>query len=176
MTGNLLFDPIVPVWLLIALAGLSALAVSVALWRGLNGWGFRGLAGLVILAALAGPVLQTENRAPLSDIVLMLVDQSASQRLDDRGERTEAAAAAMAARLGARDNTEVRRVDVADGLNDAGTEMMSALNEALAQEPRGRVAGVVAEWLCWGWGHWQRFVRSSCLLWEVTGQCNIWEG
>ena len=144
MTGNLLFDPIVPFWLLIALAGLSALAVSVALWRGLNGWGFRGLAGLVILAALAGPVLQTENRAPLSDIVLMLVDQSASQRLDDRGERTEAAAAAMAARLGARDNTEVRRVDVADGLNDAGTEMMSALNEALAQEPRGRVAGVVA--------------------------------
>lgn len=144
MTGNLLFDPIVPLWLLISLAGLSAVAVSVALWRGLNGWAFRGLAGLVILAALAGPVLQTENRAPLSDIVLMLVDQSASQQLDDRGPRTEAAASAMAARLGARENTEVRRVNVGDGLNDAGTEMMAALNEALAQEPRGRVAGVVA--------------------------------
>ncbi|MGR3637107.1 MAG: hypothetical protein ACU0BK_14450 [Shimia sp.] len=144
MTGNLLFDPIVPIWLLVALAALSGIAVSVALWRGLTGWAFRALAGLVILAALAGPVLQTENRAPLSDIVLMLVDQSASQRLDDRSERTEATAATMAARLGARDNTEVRRVDVGDGLNDAGTEMMAALNEALAQEPRGRVAGVVA--------------------------------
>lgn len=144
MTGNLLFDPIVPLWLLVSLAVLCAAAVSVALWRGLNGWAFRGLAGLVILAALAGPVLQTENRAALSDIVLMLVDQSASQRLDDRGARTEAAAVAMAARLGARENTEVRRVDVGDGLNDAGTEMMAALNEALAQEPRGRVAGVVA--------------------------------
>ncbi|WP_270725823.1 hypothetical protein [Shimia sp. Alg240-R146] len=144
MTGNLLFDPIVPIWLLVALAALSGIAVSIALWRGLTGWAFRALAGLVILAALAGPVLQTENRAPLSDIVLMLVDQSASQRLDDRSERTEAAATAMAARLGARDNTEVRRVDVGDGLNDAGTEMMAALNEALAQEPRGRVAGVVA--------------------------------
>ncbi|KPA20537.1 hypothetical protein shim_35270 [Shimia sp. SK013] len=144
MTGNLLFDPIVPLWLLVALAALSGIAVSIALWRGLTGWAFRALAGLVILAALAGPLLQTENRAPLSDIVLMLVDQSASQRLDDRTERTEAAATAMAARLGARNNTEVRRVDVGDGLNDAGTEMMAALNEALAQEPRGRVAGVVA--------------------------------
>jgi len=144
MTGNVLFDPIVPIWLLVSLAALCAVAVSFALWRGLNGWAFRGLAGLVILAALAGPVLQTENRAPLSDIVLMLVDQSASQKLDDRAERTEAAALAMAARLAARENTEVRRVDVGDGLNDAGTEMMAALNEALAQEPRGRVAGVVA--------------------------------
>ncbi|TCL00616.1 hypothetical protein BXY66_3263 [Shimia isoporae] len=144
MTGNVLFDPIVPVWLLVTLAVICAGAVSFALWRGLAGWAFRGLAGLVILAALAGPVLQTENRAPLSDIVLMLVDRSASQRLDDRSARTEAAADAMAARLGARENTEVRRVDVGDGVNDAGTEMMSALNEALAQEPRGRVAGVIA--------------------------------
>ncbi|MGR3712658.1 MAG: glutamine amidotransferase [Shimia sp.] len=144
MTGNVLFDPIVPLWILAALTLISAVAVSVALWRGLAGWAFRGLAGLVVLAALAGPVLQTEDRAPLSDIVLMFVDQSASQRLDDRSERTEAAAVTMAARLGARDNTEVRRVDVGDGLNDAGTEMMAALSEALAQEPRGRVAGVVA--------------------------------
>ncbi len=144
MSGQVLFDPIVPLWLLISLALLCALAMSVALWRGLAGWGFRGLAGLVLLAALAGPVLQTESRAPLSDIVLMLVDQSASQRLGDRAERTEAAAEAMAARIGARDNTEVRRINVLDGAGDAGTEMMAALNQALAQEPRGRIAGVVA--------------------------------
>lgn len=143
MTG-VVFDPIVPLWLLAVLAVLSALAISVALWRGLAGWAWRGAAGLVILAALAGPVLQTENRAPLSDIVLMLVDGSASQRLSDRETQTEDAAAALEARLAARDNTEVRRVDVRDADGDGGTEMMAALSEALAQEPRGRIAGIVA--------------------------------
>ncbi len=143
MTG-VVFDPIVPLWLLAVLAVLSALAISVALWRGLAGWAWRGAAGLVILAALAGPVLQTENRAPLSDIVLMLVDGSASQRLSDRETQTEDAAAALEARLAARDNTEVRRIDVGDADGDGGTEMMAALSEALAQEPRGRIAGIVA--------------------------------
>lgn len=143
MTG-MVFDPIVPLWLLAVLAVLSAAAISVALWRGLAGWSWRGAAGLVILAALAGPVLQTENRAPLSDIVLMLVDGSASQRLSDREAQTEDAAAALEARLAARDNTEVRRIDVRDADGDGGTEMMAALSEALAQEPRGRIAGIVA--------------------------------
>ncbi len=143
MTG-VVFDPIVPLWLLAVLAVLSTVAISVALWRGLAGWAWRGAAGLVILAALAGPVLQTENRAPLSDIVLMLVDGSASQRLSDRETQTEEAAAALAGRLAARGNTEVRRIDVGDADGDGGTEMMAALSEALAQEPRGRIAGIVA--------------------------------
>ncbi|SFM03488.1 hypothetical protein [Shimia aestuarii] len=144
MTGQVLFDPLVPLWALIALALLCAVAISVALWRGLSGWAYRGLAELVILAALSGPVLQTENRAPLTDIVLMLVDQSASQRLADRTGRTETAAEALATRLAARDNTEIRRINVPDGAGDAGTEMMAALTEALAQEPGGRIAGVIA--------------------------------
>ena len=143
MTG-VVFDPIVPLWLLAVLALLSALAISVALWRGLAGWAWRGAAGVAILAALAGPVLQTENRAPLSDIVLMLVDGSASQRLSDRAAQTEDAAAVLEARLAARDNTEVRRIEVGDAEGDGGTEMMAVLAEALAQEPRGRIAGIVA--------------------------------
>jgi hypothetical protein len=143
MTG-VVFDPIVPLWLLAVLALLSALAISVALWRGLAGWAWRGAAGVVILAALAGPVLQTENRAPLSDIVLMLVDGSASQQLSNRVAQTEDAAAVLEARLAARENTEVRRIEVGDAEGDGGTEMMAALAEALAQEPRGRIAGIVA--------------------------------
>ncbi|MDA5556774.1 hypothetical protein [Shimia sp. MMG029] len=144
MTGSLMFDPIVPLWLLAALVALCTVAVSFALWRRLNGWGWRGLAAFVVLAALAGPVWQTENRAALSDIVLMLVDQSASQRLADRPSQTDAAAAELQARLEARANTEVRRVPVRDASGDGGTEMMAALSEALAQEPQGRIAGIVA--------------------------------
>ncbi|MBO9478723.1 hypothetical protein J7382_14335 [Shimia sp. R11_0] len=149
MIASVVFDPIVPLWLLIALAALSLLAMSVALWRGLTGWVWRGLAACVVLVALAGPVWQTENRAALNDIVLMLEDRSASQSLSDRGAQTTVAAETLAARLAARPNTELRRIVVRDGTggsvaDDGGTEMMAALSEALAQEPRGRIAGIVA--------------------------------
>lgn len=144
MTGLVLFDPLLPIWAIAALGGLTLLAVAYAWWRGLAGWSLRFLAMAVVVAALTGPVLQRENRAPLTDIVLMLVDQSASQELGDREDLTETAAAALESRLGGRQNTEVRRIDVPDGAGNAGTEMMRALSEALAQEPRGRIAGILA--------------------------------
>lgn len=144
MTGLVLFDPLLPLWVIAALGGLTLVAVAYAWWRGLAGWSLRFLAMAVVLAALSGPVLQRENRAPLTDIVLMLVDQSASQELGDRPDLTEAAAEALQSRLAGRQNTEVRRIDVPDGAGNAGTEMMRALSEALAQEPRGRIAGILA--------------------------------
>ena len=144
MSGQIFFDPLVPLWVLILLAVLCAVGISFALWRGLSGWAFRALAGLVILLALAAPVLQVENRAALSDIVLLLVDQSASQRLSDRESQTEEAAKLLSTRISNRGNTELRRINLTDGIGDAGTEMMQALADGLAQEPRGRIAGVIA--------------------------------
>ena len=144
MSGQIFFDPLVPLWVLIFLAVLCAVGISFALWRGLSGWAFRALAGLVILLALAAPVLQVENRAALSDIVLLLVDQSASQRLSDRESQTEEAAKLLSTRISNRGNTELRRINLTDGIGDAGTEMMQALADGLAQEPRGRIAGVIA--------------------------------
>lgn len=144
MTGQIIFDPLLP-WVGLAILGaVVAAAAILALARGLSGWALRLLAGLVVLAALSGPSWQEEDRAPLSDIVMMLVDGSASQVLGDRAARTADAADALEARLAARANTEVRRIDVPDGEGDSGTLLMSALNEALAQEPRGRISGIVA--------------------------------
>src|SRR6056297_403936 len=143
MTGTLIFDPLLP-WLLIAVLGAAlVIGVGLALWRGLSGWPLRALAGLVILAALSGPVYQVEDRAPLSDIVLMLEDQSASQQLFDRASTTAQAADELAARLSARPNTEVRRIAIPDGADNTGTQAMTALSEALAEEPRGRIAGTI---------------------------------
>ena len=144
MTGTVLFDPLIPLPLLIGLAVLAAFGVLLALWRGLSGWALRGLAAAVVLAALAGPSYQTEDRAPLSDIVLLLEDKSASQRLSDRADQTDAAAEAMAARITARPNTELRRITVPDGSEDAGTRLMTTLADALAEEPRSRIAGILA--------------------------------
>ncbi|MEC3861377.1 hypothetical protein VK792_08775 [Mesobacterium sp. TK19101] len=142
MTSSIVFDPLLPWPLLAVLAVIAALGVLLALWRGLPGWLLRALAAVVLVGALAQPSFQTEDRAPLSDIVLMLVDQSASQTLADRATDTEDAAQALAARIVARPNTELRRVDIGDGEDNTGTLAMAALNAALAEEPRARVAGI----------------------------------
>ncbi|MEE4347481.1 MAG: hypothetical protein V2I53_11860 [Paracoccaceae bacterium] len=144
MTGQIIFDPLLPWAVLAVLGGIVVIAAILALVRGLSGWALRLLAGMVVLAALSGPGWQEEDRAALSDIVLMLVDGSSSQALGDRAARTVAAADALEVELAARANTEVRRIEVPDGEGDTGTQMMTALNEALAQEPRGRIAGIVA--------------------------------
>ncbi|MEQ6203098.1 hypothetical protein ABMC88_08565 [Sulfitobacter sp. HNIBRBA2951] len=144
MTSSIVFDPLVPWPLLVMVAVIAAIGVVLALLRGLRGWPLRGLAGLVVLAALSGPSFQQEDRAPLSDIVLMLEDQSASQRLGDRADQTVTAADRLATQIEARPNTELRRIPVLDGQGDAGTRLMSALSDALAEEPRARVAGVLA--------------------------------
>ncbi|GGM06772.1 membrane protein [Pseudooceanicola nanhaiensis] len=143
MTGTIVFDPLLPLPLLAALAALAVLGILLALWRGLAGWALRGLAALVVLGALAGPVFRQEDRAPLTDIVLLVDDRSASQALADRPAQTDAAVQALESRLAARPNTEVRRVTVPDGADNAGTELMTAVSEALAEEPQARVAGTI---------------------------------
>jgi hypothetical protein len=143
MTGTLIFDPLLSWWLIAGLSGMLMAGIALALWRGLSGWPLRALAGLVILGALAGPVYQQEDREPLTDIVLLVEDESTSQSLGDRTMATEEAAETLAARIEARENTEVRRVTVPDGVDNSGTRMMTALAEAMAEEPNGRIAGAI---------------------------------
>ncbi|WP_425097978.1 DUF7408 domain-containing protein [Tropicibacter sp. S64] len=143
MTGQIVFDPLLPWWIVVIIGALALGGALLALWRGLTGWALRLLAGVVLVAALSQPSWQVEDRAPLADIVLILEDQSASQQLAERAGVTEDAADRLEAQLLARPNTEVRRIPVGDGEGDAGTQLMTALSAALAEEPRGRIAGVL---------------------------------
>ena len=144
MTGTLIFDPLIP-WPVLAVIACMALAgIALALWRGLSGWALRGLAVCVLLGALAGPVYQIEDRQPLTDIVVLIEDQSASQSLAGRPEQMRDATQALIASLASRANTELRKVRVPDGEGDAGTALMAGLAEALAEEPRARIAGIIA--------------------------------
>ena len=135
-------DPLVPWAVLYALAGMMFAGAVLALWRSLSGALLRVLASLALLAVLAQPSWRTEERASLPDIVLMLVDESASQHLANREAMTNEAAMRLEAALRARPNTEIRKVVVADGEDNDGTRLMSALAQALAEEPRGRIAGI----------------------------------
>lgn len=144
MSNEIFFDPLIDPRLIASLAVLMVVICGVALWRGLSGWWLRALGASVILATLMGPVLQREEREALSDVVLLLEDQTSSQQLADRAERSASAADALAARLEARPMTEVRRIKLDDAEGDQGTVLMTALKEALAAEASGRVAGIIA--------------------------------
>jgi hypothetical protein len=143
VSRTVIFDPLVPLPLIWALAALAVVMLAFAIWRGLRGWPLRGLAMLAVGLALVNPSLQEENRKPLSDIILAVVDDSASQRLADRPAQTEAALASLSAAVAALENTELRVIRFADGAKDAGSLAMTALAEAIAAEPRARIAGAV---------------------------------
>lgn len=143
MTGTVIFDPLIPLIAVYGLAGLVALAVTLAIWRRLAGWWLRGLAGIALLAAMANPSLQREDRAPLGDIVMVVVDESASQRIAGRPDQNAQALANITAALDRLPDTEMRLVTLGDAEGDQGTALMTALSQALAEEPQGRIAGIV---------------------------------
>ncbi|MGG7643342.1 hypothetical protein ACQ5SP_00855 [Rhodovulum sp. YNF3179] len=145
MSREIVFDPLLALPVLAVLAALACVVLGFALWRRLAGWWLRGLGALAVLAALANPSLQEEARDPLTDIVLAVVDRTASQGISDRAAQTDAALAELERRIAARANTELRIARVADAPegSERGTLLMTALSEALAEAPRGRIAGAV---------------------------------
>lgn len=143
LTG-LALAPLVPGWLLGLLAALAAAAVGLALWRRARGAWLRVVPLAVLLVALANPRLVSEERQLLPDVAVVVVDQSLSQGIGDRRARADAAVAALTERLGRHPNLEVRLERVVPGHGrDDGTRLFEALDRALADVPRRRLAGVV---------------------------------
>ncbi|WBU57876.1 hypothetical protein [Paracoccus sediminicola] len=128
-------------WVAAAIALLAVTVAAVSRWRGLRGAWWRGATLLLIAAALAGPSLERGTSQPLSDIVLLVDDQSASQNLPGRRAQSDAALAAMEESLATWPDTEIRRITVGD--DEDGTLFGAALSRAIAAEPASRLAGAV---------------------------------
>ncbi|WP_439103237.1 hypothetical protein [Celeribacter marinus] len=143
MIRSIAFDPFVPLAALLVIAGFAAVLMAFAAWRGLRGWRWRTAAAIGVVTALANPALHQEQRDPLTDIVILLVDDSASQSLSDRAAQVAVARAQIEARIARLADTELRVVHVGDGADNRGTLLMSQLAEAMANEPRGRLAGAI---------------------------------
>lgn len=143
MSGSILFSPIIGWPILAVLAALVACFIGFAIWRNLAGWIWRGLAAVVILAALANSSLQREDREALSDIVLLVVDETASQKISDRADQTKTALENMRQQIAARPNTQLRIAKLDDAKNDAGSLLMGTVAEAMADIPQSRLAGVI---------------------------------
>ena len=143
MTESLVFAPLVDLRLIWGLMALAMALLGFALWKGLRGWPFRALAFAVLALGLANPSLQIEDRKPLNDIVLLLVDESASQGLAARPAQSAEAVARISAQVAALGNTDLRVIRFGDGPDNAGTLAMTALAQAIAEEPRARISGAI---------------------------------
>ncbi len=144
MTRSIFLDPLLPWPMIVGLFVIALISVILAGWKGLSGWGLRALTSLVILGSLMGPIYQEEIRTSLTDIVLLIEDASSSQSLSDRSEQMAVAIEDLSRAIASRDTIEIRRVRVADVDDDGGTQLMTALSEALATESPSRIAGIIA--------------------------------
>ena len=135
--------PLVPVWLLAALGIAAAALLLFSAFRRARGVAFRTLALATALAALANPSVVEEERDPLTDVVLILADTSASQNIGERRGRTAAAVEELAAALAAFPDLEVRIVNAGGEGGADGTRLFAALERALADVPPERVAGAI---------------------------------
>ena len=141
---DILFAPAVP-WPVLALAAvLIGLLLGLAIWRGLAGWTARVLAAGLLLLALSGPSVQIEERDALSDILLVVVDDTASQGLPGRAAQAEAALARIEAMVAARPDLDLVVSRLGDAPDDGGTRLETAVEDALGDLPRDRVAGIIA--------------------------------
>ncbi len=137
------FSPGVPPWLLAVLAVLAVAVVGLALLRRARGAWLRAAAFAVLLAWLAGPRLVQEVRDALPDIGLLVVDRTASMGIDGRLGTVEEAARGLQAQAAKLAGLELRTVVVPEGGRD-GTRLFAAVDRALADIPRNRLAGIVA--------------------------------
>jgi len=142
MNSSLQIDPILPMPVLVGACVLVAMLAVLLAMRGRAGTSLRILALCALLAALANPVLRQEERQNLSNIAVVVRDLSASQAIANRSDIRDALHAKTMAALGDIENLEVRTVDAGASQAD-GTAVFAPLEQALADIPSDRLAGVV---------------------------------
>jgi hypothetical protein len=145
MNWTVEFLPFAPMPYIIG-AGVVALLISMILiWRGRRGALLRTLSLALLIGALLNPNLKQEQREPLSNIAVAVLDRSASQRIAGREERTSALRAQLAERFAGIENLEIRWVESSGGVGSAAEEtaLFADLDRALSDIPSERLAGVV---------------------------------
>ncbi len=160
MLNNLsvVWDPLLPAEILAAIAAVCLVVFALGLiapriGRVAPALGWRVTTAAALLAALGNPSIIVEDREPLSDIAVVVVDESLSQTIGSRAEATQQALEEIEAKLADRDDLELRVVRVGPAADPAtfeasnvpptGTRLFSALEDALADVPRDRFAGAM---------------------------------
>jgi len=137
-------SPVFPFWAFVALGAAAVAVVALTAWTRPRAALLRALVAALLLFAIADPSLTREDRRPLKDVVAVVVDHSASNRIGERAEQTQAARAAVAKQLAAMPNVEAHFVDTPrEDADNKGTQLFAALRNALADTPPERVGGAI---------------------------------
>jgi hypothetical protein len=138
-------SPLIPAPLAYLLIAAAAVPLLLALFVRARGALLRGLALIALALALLNPVIRHEDREPLSDVAVLVVDKSLSQAIGNRIERTDDAVKKISDAVSKLRQTEIRTVTVqsAEGKQQEGTRAFEALNSVLADIPPERYAGTI---------------------------------
>jgi hypothetical protein len=119
--------------------------VGLGLFTRARGTPLRALALAGLVLALLNPAIREEDRQPLSDIAVLVVDRSQSQELAGRMGLVDAAESQITEALGQLPHTELRVATVTSDITSGedGTLLVGALKRALADVPPERYAGTV---------------------------------
>lgn len=141
---NIHFDPLLPDSWLLAAGSAGLVLLVLALWRCRKGLGFRLVTFSFFILALLNPSLLEEQREPVSDVAVIVVDQSPSQSMGNRTERTGQALSYLQDELAKRDGLEVRVLKTPEkDILANETLLFTALEKTLADIPPQRRAGVI---------------------------------
>jgi hypothetical protein len=142
MMMSLSFAPLIGWPFFIALVGLS---LAVLIWDSVKRGAkvvWRALVALFLMLALLNPSFIREEREAIKDIALVVMDNSLSQKLDQREAATLQMRAALERSLAAFPDIEPRFIE-ADGSHEDGTQLFKAVTQAMKDVPASRLAGII---------------------------------
>jgi hypothetical protein len=145
MTG-ITFSALVPITVLLSVLAVGLAAAVYALLRRSRAAGLRIVALIVLAAAVMDPRATIENRTPLNDVAVVIVDESLSQQLDERPAHTSETLTELTAALAKLKATEVRTIRMTPetaGARSDGTRLFDVLSKATSDIPNSRLAGVI---------------------------------
>ena len=141
MMHSVVFSYLIPFPLLMILTVTAFALVLYARYLGLLGWPFRMLAAAFVLLVLANPSLRIEERQVLSDIILIVVDETSSNGLSDRTSQTALVLTQLQERF-ANEDRDIEILRVQDGEKNSGTLIFSEIQQALTDIPLNRLSGI----------------------------------
>ncbi|MFA7638784.1 MAG: hypothetical protein WCY02_05690 [Parvibaculum sp.] len=144
MAWNIVFEPLFPLALILALALAATGLLAYSAFRRARGTPWRVAAATFLTLMLLNPTIRNEEREIVPDIAAIVVDRSQSQEIGSRPDETSAALERINERLAREDGIEVRVITARNNPQDeTGTALFGALEEAFADVPRERVAGAI---------------------------------
>lgn len=135
-------SPYLPVAYVYGLGAVAVLFFLLSLFYHRSGIIIRAVCAAVFVLLLMNPSIVREEREPVTDIAVAVVDRSPSQDFANRKKRADSALALVKKKIGAIPGMELRVVESPGGLQQE-TRLFEELDQAVSDVPESRRAGAI---------------------------------